>query len=262
MEEAGRQAAWVDGERGAVLPALAERRLDVVHGRALDGHLDVVPGGRRAVGLGELHRLGVAAVVVVVAPPVTQVDPADVRDVSGVVVTVPDDDELLVVGAAGPHAHVPQALPARLVDLLAQLAVSVCAVAETVPVRAPQQPADIDAALHRRDERGAERRARVVGEQLVGFALPVGEVEAVARTQVADALVELCEIGTPVHDGADGVAGAPGGAVAADVVDARVRVLPLLLGQGPLLHVHFSHPVCLVKARSVPDLRFSVTDSA
>mgnify|MGYP003445818756 CR=1 FL=1 len=39
--------------------------------------------------------------------------PADVRDVSVGVIVVADHHELLVVRAAGPHAHVPQALPTR-----------------------------------------------------------------------------------------------------------------------------------------------------
>ena len=262
MVEAGQQPSGVDGERGAVLPSLAERRLDVVHGRALDGHLDVVPGGGRSVGLRELHHLLVAVVVVVVAPSVTEVDPADVRDVPVGVVAVADDDELLVVRAAVAHSHVPQALAAGLVDLLTHLAVSVCAVAEPVPVGAPQQPADVDAALHRGDERGAERRARVVGEQLVGLALPVGEVDAVAGAQAADPLVELGEVGTPVDDGPDGVAAAPGRAVASHVVDPGVRVLPLLVGQEPLTHALVPHPERHVSEEMRPDLRFRVTGSA
>ena len=112
-----------------------------------------------------------------------QVDAADVGDVAGRVVGVPDHDELLVVGAAGADPHVPQALPAGLADLLAQVAVPMRAEAETVPVGAPQQPAHVDAALDRVDQRGVERRARVVGELLVRVALPVGEVEAVTGAQ-------------------------------------------------------------------------------
>ena len=205
VEQARQQPSGVDGERGAVLPALAERRLDVVHRRALDGHLDVVPCRGRAVGLRELHRLLVAAVVVVVTPAVTEIYPADVGDIAGRFVAVADDDELLVVRSARADAHVPQALPAGFVDLLAQVQVAVRAVAESVPVGAPQQPADVDAALHRGDERGAEGRARVVRQLLVGIALPVGEVETVAGAQVADALVELLEVGTSVDDGPDRV---------------------------------------------------------
>ncbi len=241
VEQAGQEPTRVHRERGAVLPALAERRLHVVDRGALDGHLDVVPRRRRSVGLGELDHLAVAVVVRVVAPAVAQVDPADVGEVAARVVGVADHHELLVVRAAGAHAHVPQALAAGLVDLLTELAVPVRAVPEAVPVGAPQQPTDLDAAPDRCDEHGAERRAGVVGEQLVGVALPVGEVEAVPGAQLADALVELGEVRPPVHDGADGVAAAPRGAVAADLVDPGVRVLPLLVGQEPLADIDTAH---------------------
>ena len=194
MDEAGHQPAGVEGERGAVLPPLAERRLDVVDRRPLDRHLDVVPGGGRAVGPRQVHRLPVAVVLGVVAPAVAQVDAADVGDVAGRVLGVPDHDELLVVGAAGADPHVPQALAAGLADLLAELAVPMGAEAETVPVGAPQQPTDVDAAAYGVDQGVVERGPGVVGQLLVGVALPVGEVEAVARAECADALVELLEV--------------------------------------------------------------------
>ena len=241
------QAPWVEREWGAVLPAFAERRLHVVDRRALNCHLHVVPGRGRAVGLGELHRLRVAVVVRVVTPAVAQVDTADVGDVAGRVLGVPDHHELLVVGAAVAHAHVPQALTAGLADLFAQVAMPVGAEAETVPVGPPQQPSHVDAALRRRDQCGVEGRPGVIGELLVRVTSPVGEVEAVPGAEAGDALVELLEVGPPVDDGPDVVAAAPGGAVAADVVDPGVRVLPLLAGQEPCTHIHGAHLVCLVK---------------
>ena len=52
-----------------------------------------------------------------------------------------------------------------------------------------------------------------------------------------------------MHDGPDGVAAAPRGAVAADVVDPGVRVLPLLAGQEPLTHIHGAHLVVTSRVR-------------
>ena len=74
-------SARVEGQRGAVLPSLPERRLDVMDRRAVDRDLDVVPRGCRTVGAGHLNRLLVAPVIAVVTTAVAQVDAPDVGDV-------------------------------------------------------------------------------------------------------------------------------------------------------------------------------------
>ena len=215
----------VSGRR--VLPPLAEGRLDVVHRRPLHRDLHVVPRRSATEDLRHDDPLVVAPVVGVVTTAVAQVDPADVGDVAARVVAVPQDDELLVVRPTRAHPHVTQALPAGLVDLDAEQARLLGVEPEPVPVRAPEQAADVGpAAGGRREGRGD--RVAVVGHQLVGVAPPVDEVEEVALAEGADPVVELGHVRRPVDDGPDVVPHAPRGAVRVVVVDVGVGVLPLL----------------------------------
>ena len=140
-------------------------------------------------------------------------------------------DELLVVRTAGAHPHVAQALTTCFVDLDAEQAGLVRVEPEAVPVRTPQQPADIGAAAGCRGEGRGHARRGVVGEQLVGVAPPVHEVEEVALPQGTDALVELGEVRRAVHDRSHVVALAPGHTRVATFVDAGVGVVPLLGAQ-------------------------------
>ncbi len=216
----------VAAQRGRVLPALPEHGLDVVDRRALDRDLDVVPGRRRAVLLGHLERLRVALVVGVVPPRVAQVDAADERDVPRRVVAVPDHHELLVVRAAGAHPHVQQRLGAALLQRAPEPPVLRRGEPELLPVRAPDEAADVDAALVGAAEHVGHLAAGLAGEPFVGVALPVGEEHQVARPGRLETLMELGEVGRSVDQGPDQVALRPrrtprvpgiegGGAVAA-----------------------------------------------
>ena len=225
--QARQQPARVEGQRRGVLPPLAEGGLDVEHRRPLDRHVHVVP--RRTPPERRRHRddLVVALVVDVVAAAVAQVDAAEVGDVAGGVVAVPQHDELLVVRAAGAHPHVAQALAPRLVDLDAEQPRLLGVEAELVPVRAPQQPAHVGPAPGRGGERRRHRGCRVVGEPLVRVAAPVDEVEQVALPQRADPLVQLGHVGPAVDDGTHPVPLAPCDALRVVVVDDGVGVVAL-----------------------------------
>ena len=123
VEQLGHHVDGVVGQRVGVLPALPEHGLGVPDRGSADRHLDVVPSGPRAVHRGHRKRLRVAAVLDVVAPAVAQVDAADEGDVVLGPVAVAQHHQLLVVRAEAADPHVEQALAARLVDRLAELAV-------------------------------------------------------------------------------------------------------------------------------------------
>ena len=122
-------------------------------------------------------------VVGVVAPVVGEVDAADEGDVARRVVAVADDDELLVVRAAGADPHVEQHLGAAALEPLAEVAVLGGEEAGLVEVRAPHQATHVDAALVGGPEDLDHLGAGLVGELLVRVALPVGEEHQVARLE-------------------------------------------------------------------------------
>ena len=155
--------------------------------------------------------LRVAAVVGVVAAGVAQVDAADVRDVAGRVVAVPDDHQLLVVRAAR-CAPACRAAPRRRAAAAAGRAGGSRSAVKpsALRVRAPDQPAYVDAALVGPAEHLDDLAARLAGEPLVGVALPVGEEDQVAGAGGLEPLVELGEVRRPVDQRADQVALRPG----------------------------------------------------
>src|SRR5580765_4928328 len=245
LQQAGQPAGRVRGERRAVLPPLPERGLDIVDSRSPDRQVDVVPGRSRPVCRGDRQHLWVTLVGQVVTPAVAQVDPADVGDIAAGVRGIPDDDELLVVRAEGPDPHVPQALPAGLLQVLAQVAGLLGVVAEVPPVRAPQQPADVGAPLGSRHEGRRHRARRVVGQLFVRVATPVREVQPVAGPQRADPLVQLGEVRPTVDDRAHRAPRAPRLLTRVPVVDPGVRVVPLGRGEEPVGEGH----QCMVSPR-------------
>jgi len=96
----------------------------------------------------------------VVAAAVTPVDAAQEGDVALGLVAVTQDNELLVVRAPGPHAHVEHALAAGGVDLLAQMPVLLRREGQAVPVGAPYQPTNVDTAPGRVREHRANLGVR------------------------------------------------------------------------------------------------------
>ena len=230
-------------ERRRVLPPFPEHGLDVDDGRPADRSLDVVPRRVVAVLLGQDLGLRVAVVLGVVAPGVAQVDPADVGDVPGLVVTVADDEHLLVVGAAEPDPHVEQRLRAALLEPLAEAAVLLGGEAQGLLVRAPDQAADVDAALVGATEHRGDLAARLADQLLVGVALPVGEEDQVALTGRLEPFVELGVVRRPVDERPDQVALRPRLLAGVVVVEPRARVAALARGQQPVGRVrHEAHP--------------------
>ena len=175
------------------MPPLGERPREVVDRRTADLELQVVPRRALAVVLVvELDRLRITAVVVVVATAVAEVDAADERDVAGRIVA-PHDEELLVVAAAAADPVVEQHLTARLVDAREKerFLPSPKFIARGASARAA--PARCTPPLGQLREHVADRGAGP-GEQLVGIALPVGEVHPVAGAALAQHLVQPGEV--------------------------------------------------------------------
>ena len=136
-------------QRPGVFPTLPEHGLHVTDGRSADGELYVVP--RRSRPVPGRHRLGllVTPVRCVVAAAAAQVDATEERDIKLGSVVVAKDDKLLVVRPSGPHPHVPETLAAGGIDLFAQVPVLGGRERQAVPVGAPDQAANIHAALGR-----------------------------------------------------------------------------------------------------------------
>ena len=204
-------------------------------GRHLE--LDVVPRRPIPVSRAELDRLTVAAVARVVAPPVAEVDAADERHVvlgSG----PPQQHELLVMAPAAPHPFVEHELSASLVHRFDQMEVLLLAEVRPVRVRAPHQAAHVHASRRQPGQDPGHFGARA-GEELVGVAAPVGEVDPLAPLERAEGGVEPCVVLGAVNEDAHVVAVAVGRrrAIAA-AVDLRGRVPALLDRQEPCLCTH------------------------
>ena len=147
--------------------------IEIADGRAADTDLDVVPRRALAVSLVEVLGLRVAAVLVIVAPPVAQVDAADERHVAGGIALVPDQDQLLMVGTGPSDPLVEKDLATVLVDFPGQRDVMLQVEARDLRVRPPHQPAHGDAA--RRQVREDAGQVSVVDQPHVGVAPPIGE---------------------------------------------------------------------------------------
>ena len=120
----------------------------------------------------------------VIAAAVAEVDPADKGNVADRAVAVPDDHELLVVGAAKADALIEEHLASRFVHQRAEVAVLLGAEPEPVRVRPPEQAFDGHAATHGVAEDGPDLRVGAVAEAFVRVAAPVGEQQLVAGTEL------------------------------------------------------------------------------
>ena len=162
-----------------------------------------------------------------------EVDAADERDVvlgSG----APEQHELLVMAPAAPHAFVEHQLTARLVHLAHERGVVLLAEVGLARMRTPEQPAHVHVAPGEVGEDLAQLGAGPV-ELLVGIALPIGEVDPVARLELAQLPVEPAEVLGPVDEHLDVVALGPRLAVAAAPIDLGGGVAPLVRGQEPVV---------------------------
>ena len=127
-------------ERCRVFPALAERESEIADRGPSHLELDVVPRRPAAVAGVETDRLRVALVLTVVVASVTQIDATLEGDVVVGSVGVSDDDQLLVVAAAAPHALVEDDLASGLVDHLGQRRVALLGEVRLTRVRSPSSP--------------------------------------------------------------------------------------------------------------------------
>ena len=213
-----------------------------------DRGLDVVPRRGVAVLVGHrVERLRVAAVVAVVAARVGQVDAADVGDVAARVVAVPDHDHLLVVRARraapacrgsprprAPAAARPRAAFSREVNPMALLCERHTSPRTSTP-RSSARPSTSTTSL-----------SAVVGQPLVGVALPVGEEHQVTGPRSRRSARTARRSTSPRAP-----AGAPGcppttPLARVAVVEPRPRVVALALGQQPPGDVEgWGHPPTL-----------------
>ena len=207
LEPADRAAA----QRGRVLPPLAEDGLDVVHRRTADRRLDVVP------------RRGVAVLLRPAPAPAGRRGGRRRRGGSG---TGRCRRRTRCRGPGRRGAGSPRSFwwcepPVRTRMSRSASAPRRCRCRPSrrfspevkpiaLAVRAPDQPADVDAALVGAAEHLDDLAARLAGQPLVGVALPVGEEHQVAGAGRLDPLVELGEVRRPVDQRPDQVALRPG----------------------------------------------------
>ena len=130
----------------------------------------------------------------VVAAAVAQVDATEEGDVEVGPLPVAQDDELLVVRPPGPHPHVEEALAAGVIDLIAQVPVLRGGECQAVPVGAPDEAANVDAASGGVGEHLSDLRIRGAGEAFVGVAAPVDEHQQVTIAHLRYPVVQLGEV--------------------------------------------------------------------
>src|ERR1035437_7420425 len=104
---------------GRIIPSLPENSLGIADGRALHRQLDVVPWRPRAINGGHCLVLGVAAVMLIVTPTMTQVYATDECDIAFGIKRVSQNDQFLVVGSERTDTHIEEALTASGFDLFA-----------------------------------------------------------------------------------------------------------------------------------------------
>jgi hypothetical protein len=181
-------ADGIAAERACVIPSLAEAELKVANGRTVDRKLGVMPG--RGSPIHRRHRLTlrIAGMILVVAPAVTQIDAPDESNVSCGPSCVANDYKLLVVGAAEPDTLVKKDLAPSRVQLFPEVTVLRGAEAQPVQVGPPEQPFDDYAAACGGGEDGFNLGVRIVAQTLVRIAAPVGEIQLIAVTELADRL--------------------------------------------------------------------------
>jgi hypothetical protein len=100
-----------------VVPPFSENGQQVSDHWAPQFESGIVPRGSFAVPGIHGQRLWVSRVVGVVPTAVAEVEPANERDVPRRVVTMPDDEEFLVMGAEQAYSLIQQHLSAGVVDL-------------------------------------------------------------------------------------------------------------------------------------------------
>ena len=226
-----------------VLPSFTEHRLHIADGRSADGELYVVPGRSWPVDSGHRLWLRVAPVRCVVAAAVAQVDATEEGDVELGPVPMAQDDELLVVRPPCPDPHVEQALAAGGIDLLTQVPVLRGGEGQAVPVGAPQETTDIDAASGSVREHPSDFGIQGAGEAFVGVPAPVDEHQQVTIAHLRYPVVQLREIRRAMDERTHQVALGPRHAT----VMTRVQS-----GRGVSARARTQEPLCRRQRQSLP----------
>jgi hypothetical protein len=195
----------VPAQWSGVVPTFAENRLGISDGRALNGHLDVVPRRPWPVDGSHHLRLAVSKVLPIIASTVAQVDAPDIGHIAHGVFAVTKDDQLLVVRAQRSDAHVEQTLAARLFDLCPEASILLGAELELVEVRAPQQSAHVHTPSCGRSKDHPNLGALTV-EPLIAIPPPVREHQEVAPTHLGHRGQQLAEVGRSVDQRANMIA--------------------------------------------------------
>ena len=238
----------IAAQRCRILPPLSKHGLDVVDRWPRDCRLDVMPRRGRTILLCQREGLWVPFMVDVIATGVAEVDAADKRDVPGRVITVPDDQHLLMVGPAHAHAHVEQRLGSSLLQVLPESPILPRREPKRLGMRTPHQAPYVDSTFVSSSEHFGHFAAWLPSQAFVGVTLPVREIDQVAIAGRFDPLEQLVEIRRAVDQRAYEVAGGPRLITGMPRVNARAGVAPLRGGEEPRQGVISRHTA------TVPDL--------
>ena len=164
----------------------------------------------------------VASVRRIVTAGSCEVDAADEGYVAAQIVAVPDHHELLVVAAQGTHPVVGEELTTGGVHCPDQSPVLPCSADQPRRMGSPHQSLDHDAVVTGTAQRLVQGEP-LVGEDPVGVDAPADEEHQVTGCGVLERVGEGSELGPPVDQGTDGVAGGPGSEVGGVVIPLGTR---------------------------------------
>jgi len=193
--------------------------------------------------------------VLVVAAAVAEVDAAHKGDILLVASGMVQHHQLLVLAAGAPDPLIEQDLAAGVVHHLAEMAVLLLIEVRRGRVRAPQQPPDLHATAGQVSEDLAQLGPWPV-QALVGVTAPVGEVDQIAGTQLAQLLEEPWVVGPTVDERLDQIAHGPG-------TDAGrgVAALPALEEPALQLAVHWGGVPAPIRSRTRSSTAANTTSS-
>ena len=154
-----------------------------------------------------------------------EIDPAEEGDVRLRTAGMAHHDELLMVRPGPSRTRVQQHLASGLGQLARQLGVLALALVEPAGLRSPDQPEDEDTPSCDVGEHVADRGSGP-GEQLLGVAPEVSEVDLVVRPRAAQDFVQAGEVFRTVDQWLDQVPRRPAS-------DVRRRVTALAVAEEP-----------------------------
>jgi hypothetical protein len=140
-------------ERRGILPAFSEGLRDISDDGPADLKLNVVPRRAGTVPLVQGDRLRITVMILVVAPPMAQIDPPDESDILVLVSEVLKKDELLMVAPSSADPFVHKDFSACFVQHLSELLVLLFAELALVGMGAPHESPDLDASAQEAPEK-------------------------------------------------------------------------------------------------------------